>query len=80
MEFVFNETLLNITQAFPLSESSRYVTIESCQAYVKGVQGWNTIYQVCLAGLLMMYFFMLYKQGRFKREIAFVKRILKGDD
>ena len=62
MVFEFNETLLNITSSFhEISESSKYVTIESCQAYVIETTRWNIAYQVMIACVLVLLFFWMYK-------------------
>jgi len=77
----FSAEMLNASTTFiPPGMSGKFVSIENCQGFVEGVKGWNTVYQVCLAGLLILYFYTLYKCGLMEKEVTWIKNIFKKSD
>ena len=75
----FNQSALNLTTTIPISESGLYVSVEQCEAYASGLNAWSLVYQICIAGILVLYFYNLYKFGCLDKEINFIKDLLKGD-
>ena len=81
MSLSFDPLILNASTTFvPISEANRFVSIEMCQSFVEGTKGWNTIYQVLIVCLLVLYFYNIYRQGGFKKEISYAKKVFKNDE
>ena len=77
----FSTEMLNASTTFiPSGLSGKYVSIENCQGFVEGTKGWNTIYQVLIVCLLVLYFYNIYRHGGFDKEISWFKKVFRNDE
>jgi len=50
------------------------VTTESCKAFIEQQLFWNSIYPWILGITLIFIFYLLYKQGKFNKEVEALKK------
>lgn len=66
--------MLNTTRIVPSSQSGDYVSVEACEAFVKSTVLNTYFAYVIAAACLVFIFYMLYKQGKFKKELDWVNK------
>ena len=70
MPIGLNESLTFVQAPF----TQNLVTVESCGDFVKDQLFWNKALQLILVIAVVFIFYLLYKQGKFNKEVEALKK------